>query len=533
MTNLSLTQSRLAALGICASLSLLAAATWWLWGDERTWGLMRQTLELALLSAAISLPLGALAALLLLRTDVPGRRFGLAVLALMLLVPLYLQVAGWDAGFGKQGWYSLFTESLARPPLHGLRGAVWVHAMAAVPWVALMVGVGLRYVEPELEEMALLEGGQAALVGRVLVPRILPALGAALLWVIVSTSAEMTVADMYLLPTYARELYTGTALGDSWASVAGQILPGVALVVALVAAALVVASFLAPPVEDTPQRPARPIRLGHWRGPAAVVMLLLVLLVAGVPLLNLAYKAGMVASQEGGERTRVWSAGVFVTTLAESPGRFADHHLWTFLIAGGTALVTLLFAIPLAWWARRPGCRALPALATAALGFALPAPLVALLLIEALDQPHLPWLIWLYDDTLFAPIAAMTIRTLPLTLLITWYGMRSLPRDVLDSALVDGAGPWRRLYRIVLPQRRSVWLLAGLLAFVLASGDLAATILVVPPGVMTIAIKVFGLIHAGVDDQVAGICLTTAAGYVLLAGLFLWLLRRQQRRLGI
>jgi hypothetical protein len=49
---------------------------------------------------------------------------------------------------------------------------------------------------------------------------------------------------------------------------------------------------------------------------------------------------------------------------------------------------------------------------------------------------------------------------------------------------------------------------------------------------MTIAIRVFGLIHAGVDDQVAGICLTTAAGYVLLAALFLWLLRRQGRWLG-
>ena len=55
-------------------------------------------------------------------------------------------------------------------------------------------------------------------------------------------------------------------------------------------------------------------------------------------------------------------------------------------------------------------------------------------------------------------------------------------------------------------------------AFAWAAGDLACSILVVPPGVTTVPIRVFGLIHSGVDQQVAGICLVAATAYAVLAG---------------
>jgi iron(III) transport system permease protein len=52
-----------------------------------------------------------------------------------------------------------------------------------------------------------------------------------------------------------------------------------------------------------------------------------------------------------------------------------------------------------------------------------------------------------------------------------------------------------------------------------AASDLGATLLVTPPGVSTLAMRVFGLLHAGVDDQVAGICLMNVVLCVLLASL--------------
>ena len=49
--------------------------------------------------------------------------------------------------------------------------------------------------------------------------------------------------------------------------------------------------------------------------------------------------------------------------------------------------------------------------------------------------------------------------------------------------------------------------LAFLLSLAVGLGDLAASILVVPPGVATLSIHIFSLLHYGVEDQVAGICL--------------------------
>jgi iron(III) transport system permease protein len=60
-----------------------------------------------------------------------------------------------------------------------------------------------------------------------------------------------------------------------------------------------------------------------------------------------------------------------------------------------------------------------------------------------------------------------------------------------------------------------------LAAAVISMGELSATILVAPPGIEPLAVRIFGLLHYNVEDQVAGITLTlivlhTAAAVVIL-----------------
>ncbi len=59
---------------------------------------------------------------------------------------------------------------------------------------------------------------------------------------------------------------------------------------------------------------------------------------------------------------------------------------------------------------------------------------------------------------------------------------------------------------------------------------MAASILTLPPGVDTLSRKIFGLLHSGVNDRVAGICLallTLLAGVTAAAA---WLAGRSGRR---
>ena len=484
--------------------------------DPRQLLLMRNTLLLAAGACAIGVPLGTLLACLLLRTDVGGRRAALLVLVTMLFVPLYLQAASWDAGFGQLGWHSLARNAMTEPLLDGWRAAIWVHAMAAVPWVALITGVAICCGDAELEEQSLLAASTWQVLTFVTIPRALGGIVVAAFWVLLTVVVEMTVTDLYRVRTYAEEFYTGLALADPQQPMALAALPGITAGAALVSAASAVV-LAATPALRVPARMARPMPLGGSRWWITLVVGMLLLLIAGVPLGNLIYKAGMGLSHVEGQRVLSWSPWQFARIAGLSPWKFRVEIGWTIVIGGIASTAALAVGAPLAWWTRRGGWRALPAVSLVALGTVVPGPLIGLSVIWLLDRQSPAICMWLYDRSVFAPVLAILVRVLPVTVLMCWYTFRSISDDVLDSAACEGAGYWTQFGLIAVPIRWAGLATAWLAGFAIATGDLACSILVVPPGVTTVSVRVFGLIHAGVDDQVAGLCLTVVVGVAALA----------------
>jgi iron(III) transport system permease protein len=483
--------------------------------DPRTWPLVLNTLLLAGPTCAVSLPVGAFLAWCLIRTDLPGRRFGLIGVGLMLFVPLYVQAAAWQAGFGAEGWS---TVSWSMPTwLHRWPGAIWVHALAAVPWVTLIVGAGLLWGEPELEEQALLDGSPRQVFFRVTLPGTLGAISAAALWTAVVAAGEMTVTDLFVIRTYAEEVYTQSAGGSANDGPSLGMVPGILITALLVAGSLLLTARLTSRNRPLTLRRAWicPVRRGRLGLTLAAGALLLVLI--GIPLGSLIYKAGVLVEQSGDVRGRTWSAVKCLAMVAAAPWKFRREMGWSLLIGASAATAAVALAVPLAWWARRGGLRLLPALLAAALSFAIPGPTLGLVVIWLLDRPGIPGLVWLYDRSILAPWLALTVRCLAPALLVLWHALRSVPQALLESAAVDGAGPIRQLAWIVLPLRWRAVLLAWLVALAVALADLAASILVVPPGVQTLSICVFRLLHYGADDQVAGICLAQIVAFGLIA----------------
>jgi len=471
------------------------------------------TLLLTGATCAVSVPLGTALGWVLSRTNVPGKSLGMAVVGLLLLVPLYLQTAAWQAGFGLQGWLAMHTGGDGW--LEGWPGTIWVHSMAAVPWVALIAGVGFRLVEPKLEEQALLDASERQVFFRVTMPGVLPAVGLAALWVAIFTSGEITVTDMFGVRTYAEELYTSTALGPRLGEGPMAALPGVVLTAVILLGGLVLCGRLMPHNRPLSLRWCRIVRLGRWRWPTAVVVGVFLLLLAGVPLGNLIYKAGVLVTQTDVGRERSWSFVKCVTMTVESPWMYQREFGWSLLIAAVAASVAVVVAVCLAWLARRGGWRSWPALLTAAVCLALPGPLVGIGLIHLLNRDN-PLLIYLYDNTITAPFLALLVKSLPISLFVMWHSLASVSREMLDSAAVDGASPLMRMVKVVLPGRLWALAVAWLLAFALALGELGASILVVPPGVETLSIHIFGLLHYGVEDRVAAISLALIGMFSVL-----------------
>jgi iron(III) transport system permease protein len=492
--------------------------------DYRTWTLVLNTVGLTAATCAVSLPLGTALAWLLVRTDLPGRRGGLTIVGLLPFVPLYLLAAAWQAGFGLQGWCMLSASDSAWLARWG--AAVWIHALAAVPWVALIVGTGLRLVEAELEEQALLDGSPRQVFFRVTLRGALPAVAVAALWTATVTAGEMTVTDLFVIRTYAEEVYTRAAVELAPRDALRAALPGMAVIALLVAAGLALCAKLAPRDRPASLQRARVFALGRMRTPAVLFAAVMLLLLVAVPLGNLLYQAGVRVTQTETGWLRSWSLGKCLLVIAEAPWRNRREFGWSLLIGPCAATAAVAAAAALAWWARRGGLRALAVLALTVACLAVPGPVLGLTVIAVLNRPEWPWLFHLYDHSILAPWLVLSLRALPAATLILWHAFRTIPADVLESAALDGAGPLARMWHIVLPLRIGAIAVAWLVALAVALGDLAASILVLPPGVATIATHLFGLLHFGVEDRAAGMSLALLGLLVAVGAAARWLWTR-------
>ncbi len=489
----------------------------------------------------IALPVGTLLAILLVKFELPGRRFAAAAVGVLLFLPLYVQLSAWDAALGKLGWFTLAHGSLARPLLAGLWGAIFVHGVAAIPWVTLFVSIGLMQVDPAQEESALLLLPPRVVLGRITLPQTMPFILAAAIWTVVSTTSEMTVTNIYLVNpvewTYTERFYMRMASGDA-TQAAISVLPGLAGLCLILAAVLTVVA------RSIPRRglsfSARPLvfSAGPWRVVGVISMWLAVTALLAVPIASLVSKAGFVVVHEDAGRVRTWSAAACFHEVASVPRKFNRELVGTTEVASVAAVTALLIGGLLAWRGRRGGWKAAPAILIAVFALTIPGPVVGAALIQIFNHDLPPrlavgdgmtksWLLLLYDQTPLAPIVAQAIRALPLTILLLWHSFATLDRDVLDAAALDGLSPARVFWKIALPLRWRAVLAAAIAAFAVAAGDLAWAHLVTPPGLDLLSRRVFGLVHSGVEEQVAAISLFNILVYAVLAMVTLRLLRSQ------
>ena len=517
----------LAALVLAAFAALSFSLT-----DARSRGLLTNTLQLAAGALLISVPIGTFLGLSLARTDVLGRRVAMACLGGLLLVPLYLQAAAWQAGFGAEGWQiALQASGLRVPWLDGWRGALWVHGCAGIPWVALFTGVAASSIPRAWEESAWLDLSLAGVFARVTLRSVLPAIVLGALWVAITTMVEMSATDLFAVRTYAEELYIELNAG-SWNAIMGIGLAdegpvpaaiGIVVMTVLAVAGLILARGLMTSAPRPSSAPPLVFSLGRSRLCLTLIAWLLVGTVVLLPLGSLVYKTGALVTPTESGIERGWSASKAATMTIKSPMDHASEFRWSLLMASSTAGVTLVIAVPLAYRARTSRLAAAAAILLAVCGLAVPGPLLSLGLISVFNDPAWPWLNYLYDDTIAVPVLAQVTRAFPLVFFLAWCGLRTIPQSLLETALVDGAGPLTRLW-LAVRQRPAAIALAALAAFVISLGELAATILVVPPGIEPLSVRIFGLLHYNVEDQVASISLmlillhSAATLFVLAAG---------------
>jgi iron(III) transport system permease protein len=410
-----------------------------------------------------------------------------------------------------------------------------------VPWVILIVGAGLRAVESEIEEDAVTCATPLQVIWHITLRRAAPAIVMAGIWVAIVAAVEISVTDFFQVRTFAEEVYTQAALGtfgliDPLAeqtahpiSAAGLWM-GLLFSTLLALAAMVAANRMVAQLTHAPHRTTWIWHLESRRWPAAIVLWAIVLLVAALPLGNLLYKAGILVTATETGHTRSWSVPKVAERVVAAPVEFRGELWLSTRIGAAAASAALAIALALAWSMRLAKKTPHVRLIILALCLTIPGPLLGLATIHVLNRPPdspMAWMAALYDSN-FAPWLVQTIRALPLVTLILWPALATVPQAMLDAAAIEGARGSSQLFRIALPQRWPAVAAAWLVGFAIAVGELAATVLVLPPQQSTtISVRVFQMLHYGVDDRLAAICLVMVAGIAMLTGIAATLLQRK------
>lgn len=496
----------------------------------RPLGLAWVTLQLVALTEAIALGLGVPLAWLAARTDLRGRSLLLGLMALALFVPLPMHALAWLGAFGNIGREQALGSG---PILTGLPGAAFVHAMASLPWVVLMVSVGVRSVEPELEDAARLDWPGWRVAVSISLRRSVGAIAGSALAVALLTAGDMTVTDLIPLRTYAEESYTLAQLGiDQGRLAAVATLPQFLLIGSLVIVAARALLKLDPARVVSAGARARVWPLGRWRGPLSALVWLFMGTLLALPLYGLVWRAGRVGSGLVPGQGASWSFRGLLGTLTRALTDLVEPDLpiertylgGTLMWAAVGATLTLAVAWPLAWKARRPGVWRWVSVLVVALLLAAPGPIAGL----ALKMAYAP-VRWL-NQTPALMILGYVFHTLPYAVLVLWPALRLIPQDLLDAAAVDGLGPAGIATKVAWPLSISASAAVWCLAFSLAIGELPTSYVLRAPGYDPVSVHIWGMLHVGVESRLAGIgliLLVVVGGLVgLLSGMSLGIAAR-------
>ncbi|RCS42179.1 iron ABC transporter permease [Bremerella cremea] len=488
-----------------------------LWGDPLSISLTANSLKFALATVACTLPLAIVTALLIFRTNIVGRAVLQTLLVVWLFIPVYIHIAGWRNLFGPQGWLEIANPlNPSANLIDGWTGVLWLHCVAAFPWAVLLTGIAFGRGPASLEDDAQLEISPLAVLTRVTLRRSWDAVLVAIAWLVIAVFGEMSIASVCNVRTYAEVVFTGIPLGQTASETGLTIAPGVLVIVGLVLLAAWSAETLRPREPDAETRRPAPIPLGKPRWFWSLLVWLLFLAALGPPLIGLVYKVGITINQVNGDFIRGWSLLKAIGLTASSVVVYRPELMWTLAIGGTVALVTTLLGLLLSDLAMRNRAGAWFVTLLCAALFALPGPIVGLSIAWGTNRPWLAGLAPLIDRSIFAPVLAILTITLPIVTFYYWHAFAS-QRQLREMAAIDGSNWWRTWTRVILPGNVSTIVAGALMGFVLACNDVAASVLVLPAGIDTISRRIFGLLHFGGEDNVAGILLMNLLVVAILA----------------
>lgn len=498
------------------------------------WAPLGRTLFVALMTAALALPLGAVLAWLVVRTDLPGRRWLSSAFVVPYILPSWTFAVAWLTLFKNRrlGGLPSFAESLGFSPpdwlAYGAAPIILSEAFHLFPFAFLLFGNALRSLDVQLEESARVLGATGPVITRrIILPLLLPALLSALL--LTFTRVLGSFGTPYILGSPVRYTMLPTALFSAFITGSTAVSAVIATVMIVIGISLVALDILLVRehrrfVTIGARGSMRPITpLGGARTPVTAAVALALFLTTVVPLATLLLSTVMkrpgVFTLEN--FSLVYWLGKTIPAMPGQRGLLLNPGIWeaawNSLRVAGSAAIFCGFAGLFVGYAvvRIPRARASRYLRQVSfLPYLVPSIAFAAAYISLFAVPRGP-VPSLYGTMLLVGIA-MSVKYLPYASRAGISAMMQLGNEPEEAAQVCGA-PWRkRLTRIVIPLMKGGLMTGILLPFITGMKELSLVIMLATPGTELLTTQILRYIYYGYSQLVNGTVLLIVAIIITL-----------------
>ncbi len=458
--------------------------------SARQWGLLRNSLLTAGATSLAAIVTGLTLGFLLTRIKFPFRRFFIFFLIIPAVVPSYVFAMAWIQILGKRGLITVYMERLVglREPilnLYGMPGTVLVLSLSYFPIVMLTTCAAFGSIDARHEEAGRLYVGWKRTLLGVTLKQVMPASFTGGVLVFVLSLANFGVPSLLGLHVYTLEIYSRFNAFYDVGGATASALPLVALsLLALLGYRLYIRGRSHVTLSGHVRR-AAPIDPGAWRWVALGICF-------GVAGVSVALPLAVLLRQAGGPAS--------YAAALQSAGNEIMNSLLTAALAA-TALV--LFAFPTAYAVARWKTRATVGLDFLALvPFAIPGTILGVGLIRLWNRPGLMGMVYGSVAILVLAYAArfFSIAHRGLSL-----GIERIDNRLEEAAAVSGVSWFASLRKVVFPLLWPAVAAVWILTFILSLGELGASVLVSPPGFTTLPVRIFTLMHYGMNQVVAAL----------------------------
>jgi iron(III) transport system permease protein len=494
-----------------------------LFGDSAFWHAALNTLQYAALSTAMAVAAGAAVAILVARTDLPGRRaFGRLVL-LPLLLPSLGVVLGWIVVWGPGGYLTNLFEQrlhLGTLAIDTIPGMAIIEAARLLPVAYMTCEASLARADSSLEDAARSAGAAPLKVLRtVTIPMLRPALlnSGTLIFTLAIASLGIplllgTPRNIQFVSSYLYLQWTNAANPDpSTVSAGAMLLLVVATLLLLVRNRLLGAEARYVSVAGRAGRTAL-LQLRRWRWPLTGAVSLYLLFSTLIPVLGLALMSVVVVLTP---LVAPWHLLTWDHWQTLGQGEFLrsiEHSAVLALVGALVTTAVVALATLVAHRSRFPLRRTLPVVML--YPRAIPGLIIGIGFFWFFLETGGPGA-WL-RKSIWGIGLAFCIRNLPFAYVVMYPTLARIGEELDRAGRSVGASWWTTSRRIVLPLLKPAIFASFILMFVEILNDYDPALFLVKPGSEVIGTTMLSSFVQGIIGPVAALAMVQVAVTVVV-----------------